>query len=282
VKADSLVYKDFTWQPFEATLSFGGQRLEAAITEARLCGIATPGSITVTGDIVEISTNMAASGENTRSTVQCLTDENVDLTGTYSLNAALRARGTADTLFRSLSGNVAFEARKGLIFRSPALANIFALLNVSEIFQGKFPDFGEKGLEYKTVAAHGEIKDGRVLWNEVIIDGPTVHITGEGEIDLVERSLNLTALVAPFKTIDSIVGRIPIIGYVLGGNLVAVPVQVRGKFDNPKVAVMSPSAVSMGLLGVMKRTLGLPFNLTEALVPASGASEVPGDASPKP
>ena len=282
VKADSLAYRDLTWHPFDATMSFGGERLEAAITEARLCGIAMPGSITITGDVIEVSTSMAASGENTRSTVQCLTDKKVDLTGTYSLNAGVHARGTAGSLYRSLSGNVEFKAREGLIFRSPALANIFALLNVSEIFRGKFPDFGEKGLRYETVSARGEIKEGRVLLEEVVVDGPTVRITGEGEIDLVEKSLNLTALVAPFKTIDSILGRIPIIGYVLGGGLVAVPVQVRGKFNDPKVAVMSPSAVSMGLLGVMKRTLGLPFNLTEALVPGSGAPEVPGDSSPKP
>jgi hypothetical protein len=274
VKADALAYRDFTWQPFHADVSFDDDHLDVAVTDARLCGIATPGNIKITGDVIEFSTALAASGENVRSTVQCLTDNRNDFIGTYSLKAKLRAKGTVDSLLRSLSGNVEFSAKKGFIYRNPMLSNIFALLNVSEIFRGKFPSFGQKGLRYKSAKVHGQIKDGRFLVEEMVIDGPTVQIAGQGEVDLVGRSFDFTALVAPFKTVDWVVSHIPIVGHVLGGTFVAVPVKVSGGLDDPKVTVMAPSAVGTQLMGITKRTLGLPFKVIEPFVPRKPEEEL--------
>ncbi|MGE5238103.1 MAG: AsmA-like C-terminal domain-containing protein [Chloroflexota bacterium] len=282
VKLGSLVFGDFTWEPFNGDVSFDGDHLDVTVTDARLCGIASPGSVTITGDFIEFSTTLTATGENVRSTVQCLTDKRDDLIGTYDLKADLHAKGTVDSLYRSLSGNVEFTAKKGFIYRNPTLSNIFALLNVSEIFRGKFPKFGQKGLRYNSLSGHGKIKDGRLTWQEVVVDGPTIHITGQGNIDLVDRSLNLTALVAPFKTTDSIIRHIPIIGYVLGHGLVVVPVAINGSFDDPRVQIISASAVGTELTGIMKRTLLLPFHLIDALAPVSGDSGAKGQSTSKP
>jgi hypothetical protein len=86
----------------------------------------------------------------------------------------------------------------------------------------------------------------------------------EGTVDISTRSLDLTLLVAPLKTVDTVVSRIPILGSVLGGSLVSVPVRVSGDFANPSVTPLPPWAVGRGLLNVMTRTLKLPLKLIES------------------
>jgi hypothetical protein len=71
---------------------------------------------------------------------------------------------------------------------------------------------------------------------------------------------NLTVL-ASLKTIDTIIRKIPVIRYILRGSLVAIPVQVTGKRDDPSVSVLSPTAVSSQVLGFFGRTLGAPIRL---------------------
>jgi hypothetical protein len=89
-----------------------------------------------------------------------------------------------------------------------------------------------------------------------------------GDIDLVNKKLDLRVLVAPLKTVDSVVKKIPLVNHVLGGTLVSIPIKVEGDWGNPTVTPLSPSAVGSGLVGIMKRTLELPFKMIEPLVPA--------------
>ncbi|MES0363113.1 MAG: AsmA-like C-terminal domain-containing protein, partial [Desulfobacteria bacterium] len=88
-----------------------------------------------------------------------------------------------------------------------------------------------------------------------------------GDIDLVNKKLDLRVLVAPLKTVDSVVKKIPLVNHVLGGTLVSIPIKVEGDWGNPTVTPLSPSAVGSGLMGIMKRILELPFKIIEPLVP---------------
>jgi len=69
--------------------------------------------------------------------------------------------------------------------------------------------------------------------------------------------------VAPFKTVDALVRLIPPLSYVFGGNLIIVPVRVSGDLRDPKVTVLSPSAVGSELLAPMKRIINIPFKIID-------------------
>jgi len=71
--------------------------------------------------------------------------------------------------------------------------------------------------------------------------------------------------VSPLKTVDTVVRNIPLVGNILGGSLVSIPVKVTGDINDPTVVPLSPSAVGSGLLGTMKRVFQLPFTLTQPL-----------------
>ena len=98
------------------------------------------------------------------------------------------------------------------------------------------------------------------------MNGPSVNGVAEGSVDLPARTVDVTLLVAPLKTVDAVVSRLPVIGSVLGGSLVSIPVKVSGNLGDPKVTPLPPSAVGKGLLGVMTRTIKLPLKVIQPLL----------------
>ena len=102
----------------------------------------------------------------------------------------------------------------------------------------------------------------------------------EGDIDLINREMDLTVLVAPLKTVDRIVRKLPIINNILGGSLISIPFRATGKLSSPTVIPLSPTAVGSGVLGIMERTLKLPITLIQPLVTQSKAA-TPADRKPE-
>ena len=64
-------------------------------------------------------------------------------------------------------------------------------------------------------------------------------------------------------------GKIPVLGYILGGTLVSIPVAVRGDFDDPKVTPLEPAAVGKGLLGIVERTFKAPAHIISPILPGN-------------
>jgi uncharacterized protein YhdP len=155
------------------------------------------------------------------------------------------------------------------------LAKIFALLNVTEIFRGKLPDLLEEGFAYNSMEAKGGFQDGRLVFEEAVVDGSSMDIACKGFVDPVNKKIDLTVLVAPFKTIDRIIRAIPLVGYLLGGKLVSVPVRVTGDLEDPTVIPFSASAVGSELIEMMSRTLHLPFKIIQPLLPEEQEKELP-------
>ena len=100
-----------------------------------------------------------------------------------------------------------------------------------------------------------------------------MQLAGQGEIYLNNNKINLTILVAPFKTVDYLISNIPVVEYVLKGTLISIPLKITGDISNPSIFVLSPSAVGEGVLGMMKRTLSLPVKIIEPVIPRDRKEE---------
>lgn len=120
-----------------------------------------------------------------------------------------------------------------------------------------------KGFGYKTAKASGIIENGVIRLEETYLNGKSVDLALKGTLDIPQRQVDLTALVTPLVTVDSIIEKIPLIGHLAGDNFMAVPVKVRGDFSNPKITPISPSSVGKGLLRVMERTMKLPIKVVQ-------------------
>ncbi len=160
-----------------------------------------------------------------------------------------------------------FLSKDGIIYHFPLLAKIFSFLNVTELLRGELPDFTAEGFKYNSISVKGRIRQGIFVLKEAVIDGTTMQLAGEGEINLTDNKINLTILVAPFKTVDFLVSKIPLVGYILRGTLISIPLKVTGDLADPTIFVLSPTAVGEGVLGMMKRTLSLPVKIIEPVIP---------------
>ncbi len=274
LNANSISYGRFSTSPVQADITLDQRGIHVAFLKASLCGISLPGTMTVFDDEFFLDFKPDSVQQPFESTLLCLTgSDNTRITGTFDLQSHLYTQGKSDDLIRTLQGRVTFTAKEGEIYRYPLLARIFAAINITDMMRGKFPDLSRTGFAYNALTVKGVMKNGKLLLHEATIDGITANLAAQGEIDIADGNIDITVLVAPFKTVDFIVKNIPLVGDVLGNTLITIPVKVQGKINDPTVTILSPTAIGEGLIGIMKRTLQLPFKVIQPILPDKKQSQ---------
>jgi uncharacterized protein YhdP len=269
-KIKHLTYAGLTWEPFDADIRFNGNAAEISITDANVCGITTLGNLKITPHELTIDIQPSAQNQELNRSEQCLLDKSAKFVGNFNLEGNIKAKGASETLMQNLNGDLKFYASKGRIHSGRnyrILIKIFNILNVTDIFKGKLSNPETDGFAYNYMRAEADIQNGKLVINEMIIDGTSMNIVGKGYIDLVDKQMNVTALVAPLKTIDFFIKRTPLIKDILGGSLVSYPFGIKGHLDNPRVVRIPVSEVDSGLLGIVKKTLQLPVKIIQPVLP---------------
>ncbi len=268
VSIENFVWDIYTISPLRAEVDLAEETTAITVHEAALCGISAPGRILLEKSVVDFSFRPSAKDRELLPVVACLSDQKGQIKGTFSLEGNLKARGKADELVRALNGDISFSAHNGSIDKAPTLARVLAFIDLSEIFGGSIPDIGKEQFPYRSITVKGDLKNGKLLLREAVMDSPSFDMVATGEIDYASKIMDLQLLAAPFSTIDSVIKRIPIVGHVMGGSLVAVPVQVTGNFKDIKTQYIPLSGVGSGLLGIMERTIKLPVSIFQPSAPA--------------
>jgi hypothetical protein len=267
LKARSVTWERYTTSPVSTDIEFNQKGVRVAITGAALCGISLPGNLRFGEKYIVLDFKPEVTGAQLEPALDCLLGKDSQITGIVDLKAEVNASGKPDTLVKALQGKVDFRAKDGRIYRFPLLSKILSFLNVTELLRGKMPDLSAEGLDYNSIIIKGDIRNGIFVLSEAIIDGTTMQLVGQGEIDLDKNIINLTVLVAPFKTIDYVVSKLPLVSYVLKDTLISIPLRITGSLDDPRIIILSPTAVGKGVLGIMKRTLLLPVKIIEPVIP---------------
>jgi hypothetical protein len=285
VNANEFSYKDYTWQQVQADVRLNGDSTRIQIDRANLCGIATTGELTFSPRGLSLQIVPAAEAVSLEETVKCLLDKPLRAKAQYDLSGQLWLPETQNDIIPSMTGDLEFSSENGRIEYSGVLMKIFSVLNIAEVFTGK-SDLTEEGYGYTRCHAKAEIKDGQINFNEILMDGNSLKLTGQGGIDLKKGEVDILLLAAPLKTVDRIVNKLPIINYLAGGSLISIPLRLTGKLNDISVVPMSPSAVGKGLLNIMGRVLKSPFKLVEGVESlASGAGKeaetAPAEAAPQ-
>ena len=266
-RADTIAWKGYRWMNGEGEVIFRDRGIEITIAQADLCGIQCAGSILSRAGVITHSFRFWAEEEDLFSAILCLWGKDARIEGTFRLDWDMWAEGMEDPLREASEGSLSFISQGGRIYRWTLLSQLFGMLNIIGLFEGKFPDFAQEGFQYDTFIITGELQDGNIYLKEAVIDGPAMKIVGEGKINLVKGETDIAVLVAPLKTVDTIIKNIPIVGKIItgkSGTFISVPYSVKGPIDNPKVTLLPPEAVGSGLWGVLKRTLQTPVKTLES------------------
>jgi hypothetical protein len=117
------------------------------------------------------------------------------------------------------------------------------------------------------MALRGDIHKGVFTVEKAYIGGKSIDIIAEGEVDLGKQKVELVVLVAPFSTINWIIRHIPLVGKIMGGTLISIPVRVSGDLKDPDVVFLSPTAVGSRVLRLLENIIKLPVEIISPILP---------------
>jgi uncharacterized protein YhdP len=268
-RAAAVSWDRLQWSDVEGNVTFRDRGIEITVAKAELCGLRCKGSVYSHAGLITNSFQFWADKADLASTLACLWGKDARIEGKFLLDGDMWAEGTKDPLKENSQGSLLFISKNGRIYRWTLLSRLFGMLNVIGFFKGDFPDFTQKGFTYDQFVIVGELRDGYLYLKEFVINGPALKIVGEGKVDLVKGKADIVLLLAPLKTVDSVLSHIPLLGRIFtgkNGTFISVPFSVSGPLDNPTVTPLSPEAVGKGLWGLLKRTLETPAELFKTIM----------------
>ncbi|NWF93374.1 MAG: AsmA-like C-terminal domain-containing protein [Syntrophaceae bacterium] len=191
-------------------------------------------------------------------------DQKVLLSGRLHINKVeLQGEGeNFQKVKESLNGRLRVEIEKGVIEKFNLLAKIFSILNVSQLFRGRLPDLKTRGLPFRQIVANIDVRDGIASTEDFLVDSDAMRITIFGRADLGKNLIDAKIGVHPLVTIDTVLSKIPIAGYILTGKdkaFISYYYEVKGDLDDPKIEAIPIKGLGENFLGIVKRLLLTPL-----------------------
>jgi uncharacterized protein YhdP len=189
----------------------------------------------------------------------CLGVDQDVIEGDFSLKANLRKESGAWH-----SGNIYMKSTKGRILRLKLLSKIFKIVNITDLFETQVGSTGKKGFPFSRMDIDTHIHENNLHFDRAILHGEGLNLFLQGEVHLDDYDADMTLLIAPFKTFDTLVFKVPLIGQTLMSeydSLLAIPVAIKGPLPDPHITPLHLEAVSGALFNIVKKTFKLPYNI---------------------
>lgn len=187
------------------------------------------------------------------------------ITGNLSLTGEVNAAGrNADDWKKTATGVFQVRAEKGVLKKFSILAKMFSLLNVLQLAKLQLPDMAEGGMPYDAITGKLSLQDGVLSSEDFFVDSNAMEISAAGKVNLPKEELDATVGVHPLGTIDEIVSKIPVAGWLVTdekGHLITVHFKVDGKWDDPGVTAIPVRSLAKGTLNIFRRLFQLPGKL---------------------
>jgi hypothetical protein len=158
-------------------------------------------------------------------------------------------------------GGFNLQIKNGVVRKFPFLSKVFSLLNVSQILTFNLPDMSQEGMPFNRLKGNFSLSKGILATDDLFVDSNAMNLSLVGKSNLADQTLDMVLGVKPLRTVDKIVTRIPIAGWLLTGEgkaLITAHFEIKGKSEDPEVTPIPISSVSEQVLGIFKRVLGLP------------------------
>jgi hypothetical protein len=274
-EADRLALGDLTWQPFHADVVLGEAKTDITLKNALLCGIAMPGKLTLAQETVGFDVSPSAKDQDLNATLNCLLatesaidqfgvkiDKTIEADGTYSLAGRFQGNGKVAELLAATTGQMEFSATDGRIYQHVILLNVLKFLNATEILRGgkNMSQMKGPGFDYRSFTLTANLKDGKVMVSQGILDGPAMTLTAAGEHDLLTGGLDFDLLVTLQVALSRVLDKLPVVGGILQA-FNTFPLSVEGTLDDIHIRPLSPSSVTRSLKASMEKTVEGPVNL---------------------
>lgn len=181
---------------------------------------------------------------------------------TGKLNGWVQLQGPAGPeLLTRGKGKADIHIKDGVLRKFSFLSKVFSLLNVSQIFTLHLPDMASHGMPFTSLDGSVNLDNGRLTTEDLVVASNAMNLSLVGNFDLKQDQLDLLMGVKPFATVDKIVSKIPLAGWILTGenkSLITAQFRIQGPSEAPDVAAIPITSVSEKVIGIFQRVLGLP------------------------
>ena len=190
---------------------------------------------------------------------------NREISGRMSVKGNLRAEGDSlDQLKRSANGTLALTIERGKLRRFSTLAKVFSLLNVSQLLSFSLPDMVSEGMPFNQITTTVGVRDGVLSSQDFFINSNAMHLSMVGKINIVKEDLDLLIGVQPLQTVDKVISRIPVVGWILtggDGSLITTYFEAKGSWADPQVTAIPVKTIASGTLDIFRRVFELPVRV---------------------
>ncbi|PLX98622.1 MAG: hypothetical protein C0623_11465 [Desulfuromonas sp.] len=173
--------------------------------------------------------------------------------------------GTAGNLkevfLPSSFGAFDFTVRDGVLKKLRGLSNALTLFNVYPIFtsSGK-----ERGVPFDKLQGNTILKNGILASENISMQGDVMNMTMTGTQDLIANEVDLELGIMPLRTIDRLLTKITLAGWILTGEkkaLVTAHFKLSGPGDDPNVTPIPIESASKQVIGLFRRLFTLPVKI---------------------
>jgi hypothetical protein len=261
-KADRFTVHGFTWSPLQLNIQLREDAAHITSQEAVICGIATPGTVTLSPQAAQFDIQPSANGQKLSATLNCLLGDQIKAEGTYSLKAHLQGEGRTQKVWQTAHGHIEYLSQQGRIYRDVLVSNTLDHVHAQKQLKGQKPSLqmDKQGLSYNSAWTKAKLQQGELVIEEMVLVTDSLDIVGQGKFNPKNKHVDMELLVAPVKTLNRALGYVPVIGGILQ-SLDVVAVGIKGPYDKIQTTPLAPSAVGYQLKTLLKNTLKAPMNI---------------------
>ena len=140
------------------------------------------------------------------------------------------------------------EIREYKLRNAPVVTKMFTIASLT----GFLNTLTGNGIYFDRLSAPFIYHDGLLILKEAKAHGAAMGMTADGNIDLNKSTLDLTGVLVPSYTLNSLIGNLPLIGDLLQGGegkgLVALSYGIHGNMKDPAVHMNPLSVLTPGFL----------------------------------
>lgn len=136
------------------------------------------------------------------------------------------------------NASFSLSVENGVAQRLPILVRLWSVLSMQGLLRLQLPSLPNEGLPYSSLTGDFALGKGVAVTNTLSLSGNSVKLDARGQIDLVQRVLDLKASLVPLHGITSSVAKVPLAGELLARGadyLTTLNFRVTGPYADPTV-----------------------------------------------
>jgi len=259
LRARHLDVRGYRIEPFVASVLLSENRVTADVTDASLCGIAVPLTLTASSGTLQLKGRATAADLPLATAAPCLSKGRFAALGTMDVSAEFSASGSVSSLIASSKGSGKLRARDGRIGGVSPLSRVLEVDEVRARLPKAAVDSGREGFAFSSLEIDASFVGERLSIERALIASPVLNVAMQGEIRLDDRQIDLSGVALPI--VNNLLKSVPVIGNVVGDPVIGIPISVTGDISDPRVSRVAAGAIGGALLGTLQSIVSLPVQL---------------------